>query len=133
MPETRTSFKTNESPNLPGIVKAGCRFQQLEVGDTRHLFFFFFYIEDWSEESGRTDGVCCQLWDKWSFSLESITQMIHPHPAAKLPVLAAFCLLPWYLERHLIRLRKIDMKHMFCEKFFFSLSLRSNLKPFLGL
>lgn len=41
MPETRTSFKTNESPNLPGTVKAGCRFQQLEVGDTRHLFFFF--------------------------------------------------------------------------------------------
>lgn len=47
-------------------------------------------------------------------------------------LLAAFCLLPWYLESHLIRLRKIDMKHMFCEKFFFSLSLRSNPKPFPG-
>lgn len=70
--------------------RLGAGFSSLKLGDTRHLFFFF-YIEDWSEESGRTDGVCCQLWNKWSFSLESITQMIHPHPAAKLPVTS--CLL----------------------------------------
>lgn len=65
--------------------RLGAGFSSLKLV-TQDTSFFFFYIEDWSGESGRTDGVCCQLWDKWSLSLESITQMIHPHPAAKLPV-----------------------------------------------
>lgn len=47
--------------NLPHVIKTGCLFQQLEVGDMRHLLSFFFsYIEDLSDASGRTDGASCQ-------------------------------------------------------------------------
>lgn len=53
----------------------GCQFQQLEVGDLKHLLFFFLlHIDDLSEESGRTDGVCCQFFGRSVASVLKVLQ-----------------------------------------------------------
>lgn len=100
---------------------------------TWNTSFFFFHIDDLSEESGRTDGVCCQFFGINVASVLKVLQgwFIHTLQQSCL-LLAAFFLVPRYLERHLIRLREIDMKHMFLWKVFFSLNLFSNHRPFPG-